>query len=78
MAGALVTNNNASDSVSDWPLAYGRAIPPFLGGIRFEYSHRVIAGLVAVFTLILAIWAVRAERRPVARHLSWSGPVAKS
>ncbi|MGD0955551.1 MAG: COX15/CtaA family protein [Candidatus Acidiferrales bacterium] len=72
MAGALVTSNNAGDSVPDWPLAYGRAIPPFVGGIRFEYSHRVIAGLVAVLTLILAVWVVRVERRPVARHLSWS------
>ncbi|MGA3292445.1 MAG: COX15/CtaA family protein [Candidatus Acidiferrales bacterium] len=72
MAGALVTNNNAGDSVPDWPLAYGRAIPPFVDGIRFEYAHRVIAGLVAVLTLILAVWVVRAERRPVARHLSWS------
>lgn len=72
MAGALVTNNFAGDSVPDWPLAYGRLVPPLVGGIRFEYSHRVIAGIVAVLTLILAVWVVRAERRPVARHLGWS------
>jgi cytochrome c oxidase assembly protein subunit 15 len=72
MAGALVTNNFAGDSVPDWPLAYGRVIPPFVGGIRFEYSHRVIAGVVAVLTLILAVWVLRAERRPIARHLGWS------
>lgn len=72
MAGALVTNNFAGDSVPDWPLAYGRVIPPFVGGIRFEYSHRVIAGIVAILTLILAVWIVRAERRPLARHLGWS------
>ena len=72
VAGALVTNNFAGDSVPDWPLAYGRLIPPFVGGIRFEYTHRVIAGVVAILTFILAIWVIRAERRPVARHLAWS------
>ena len=41
MAGALVTSNDAADSVPDWPLAYGKLIPPLIGGIRFEYTHRV-------------------------------------
>jgi len=72
VAGALVTNNFAGDSVPDWPLAYGRLVPPLSGGVVFEYSHRVLAGLVAVLTLILAIWILRAERRPIARHLGWS------
>src|SRR5271170_3777760 len=72
MAGALVTNNNAGDSVPDWPLAYGRLIPPFVGGIRFEYSHRVAAGIVSLMTLVLAIWLARVERRPLARRLGWT------
>ncbi len=71
MAGGLVTNNLAGDSVPDWPLAYGRLIPPLVGGIRFEYSHRVIAGVVSILTLVLAIWIARVERRPVARRLGW-------
>ncbi|MGA9593771.1 MAG: hypothetical protein WBS18_11795, partial [Candidatus Acidiferrales bacterium] len=54
VAGALVTSNNAADSVPDWPLAYGKLIPPLVGGIRFEYSHRVIAAIVSILTLILA------------------------
>jgi len=72
MAGALVTNNYAGDSVPDWPLAYGRLIPPFVGGIRFEYSHRVVAAIVSVMTLVLAIWLARVERRPLARRLGWT------
>src|SRR6202142_1129488 len=72
MAGALVTSNNAADSVPDWPLAYGRIIPPLVGGVRFEYAHRVLAGLVSVLTLILAIWVTRTDRRPLARKLSWT------
>ena len=72
VAGALVTNNFAGDSVPDWPLAYGRLVPPLSGGVVFEYAHRVVAGIVAVLTLLLAIWILRAERRPIARHLGWS------
>jgi heme a synthase len=72
MAGALVTNNDAGDSVPDWPLAYHRLIPPFVGGIRFEYSHRVVAGIVSVMTLILAIWITARDRRPVAKRLGWT------
>ena len=72
MAGALVTNNYAGDSVPDWPLAYGRVIPPLVGGIRFEYSHRVLAAIVSILTLTLAIWIQSAERRPLARRLGWT------
>ena len=50
MAGALVTSNDAADSVPDWPLAYGKIIPPLVGGIRYEYAHRVMAGTVAILT----------------------------
>jgi len=71
MAGALVTNNDAGDSVPDWPLAYHRLIPPFVGGIRFEYSHRVIAGIVSIMTLVLAVWITAKDRRPLAKRLGW-------
>ncbi len=72
VAGALVTSNNAADSVPDWPLAYGRLIPPMVGGIRYEYSHRVIAGLAGILTLVLAIWIARVDKRRWARRLGWT------
>jgi heme a synthase len=72
MAGALVTNNNAGDSVPDWPLAYGRLVPPLVGGIRFEYAHRVIASVVAVLTLALAIWIRRTSSSRLARRFGWA------
>src|SRR5271170_5806157 len=72
MAGALVTSNNAADSVPDWPLAYGKIIPPLVGGVRFEYAHRVLAGLVSILTLVLAIWLTRVDRRPLAWRLGWT------
>ena len=72
MAGALVTSNDAADSVPDWPLAYGKIIPPLVGGIRYEFTHRVVAGIVSVLTLILAIWLTRTERRPAIVRLGWA------
>lgn len=72
MAGALVTSNDAADSVPDWPLAYGKIIPPLVGGIRYEFAHRVVAAAVAVLTLILAIWLARAENRRMVRRLGWT------
>src|SRR5579862_2940266 len=72
MAGAMVTSNNAADSVPDWPLAYGKIVPPLVGGIRFEYTHRVLAALVSILTLILAVWIARSDRRPMARRLGWT------
>src|ERR1700689_5770334 len=72
MAGAMVTSNDAADSVPDWPLAYGKIIPPLVGGIRYEFAHRVVAGIVAVLTVILAIWLTRTEKRPAIVRLGWT------
>lgn len=72
MAGALVTSNDAADSVPDWPLAYGKIIPPLVGGIRYEYAHRVMAALVATLTLLLAVWLWRVEERRWMRRLGWT------
>ena len=71
MAGALVTSNDAADSVPDWPLAYGKIIPPLVGGIRYEYAHRLMAGTVAILTAILAIWLAR-KGSPFLRKLGWT------
>ena len=75
MAGALVTSNNAADSVPDWPLAYGKIIPPLVGGIRFEYTHRVIAAIVSILTLVLAIWIAVShwgKQSRLARRIGWT------
>jgi heme a synthase len=72
VAGALVTSNDAADSVPDWPLAYGKIVPPLIGGIRYEYAHRVIAALVSILTLALAVWLMRAEKRRWVRQFGWT------
>jgi len=59
VAGALVTSNEAGDSVPDWPMSFGRWVlgsRQFVGNVRYEYSHRVIAGAVSTFTLLTALW----------------------
>jgi cytochrome c oxidase assembly protein subunit 15 len=70
-AGALVTSNDAGLSIPDWPLAYGSMVPPFVGGIRYEFTHRVIAGIVATLTVVLAVWLWRTESRRWVRAFGW-------
>ena len=69
IAGALVTSNDAGLSIPDWPLAYGSLTPPMVGGIRYEFTHRVIATFVGLLTIGLAVWLWRAEKRSWMRWL---------
>jgi cytochrome c oxidase assembly protein subunit 15 len=55
VAGALVTSNDAALAVPDWPLSYGSLTPPMVGGIFYEHSHRLIAGGLGIFALVLGI-----------------------
>lgn len=71
VAGALVTSNDAGLSIPDWPLAYGSLHPPMVGGIRYEFSHRVMATCVGLLTIGLAVWLSRAEKRSWMRWLGW-------
>ncbi|HWZ25457.1 MAG TPA: COX15/CtaA family protein [Verrucomicrobiae bacterium] len=73
IAGALVTSNEAALSVPDWPLSYGTLTPPMVGGIRFEHSHRLIAGGLGLLSIALAVlvW-VKDERR----WLRWFSVIA--
>lgn len=67
--GGLVTSTGSALAVPDWPLAFGKLIPAWQGGIRFEFGHRVAAGTVVVLTLMLMAWAWRAESRRWVRQL---------
>ncbi len=69
--GGLVTSTGSALAVPDWPLAFGKLIPAWKGGIRFEFGHRVVAGTVVILTLILVAWAWRAERRGWVRRLAY-------
>lgn len=71
IAGALVTGNDAGLSVPDWPTSFGTfRMPRMVGGIKFEHGHRMIAGTVGIFTILLAIWIWRRDSR---RWVRWVG-----
>lgn len=67
--GGLVTSTGSALAVPDWPLAFGKLIPAWEGGIRFEFGHRLAAGTVVILTLVLMAWAWRAEPRRWVRNL---------
>ena len=72
MAGASVTSNDAGLSVPDWPTSFGYLVkvPHFVGGIRFEWSHRMVAGSLVVLTLAIAAWTLLVEKRSWLRKLA--------
>jgi len=74
IAGALVTSNDAGLSVPDWPTSFGSwyKIPKLVGGVKFEHTHRMIAQVAGLLTIILAIWTWRVEKRRWLRNLGFA------
>jgi len=72
VAGALVTSNEAGLAVPDWPLSYGSLTPPWVGNIRYEHGHRVVASAVGMLTICLAVWLRRREPRRWVRRLGYA------
>jgi heme a synthase len=74
IAGALVTSNDAGLSIPDWPTSFGSfSVPPLHGGIKFEWSHRAIAGSIVLLTVSIAAWTWFGDRR---RWMKWLGIAA--
>jgi len=67
----LVTSNDAGLSVPDWPLSYGKLMPPMEGNIFYEHGHRMVATTVGLLTIGMAIWLMRADRRRWLNNLGW-------
>lgn len=74
IAGALVTSNDAGLSVPDWPTSFGSwyKIPKLVGGVKFEHTHRMIAQVAGLLTIVLAVWTWRAEKRRWLRVLGFA------
>jgi cytochrome c oxidase assembly protein subunit 15 len=76
-AGGMVTSTGSGLSVPDWPTTYGWNMFTFpmskwVGGIRYEHTHRLIASTVGFLTIILAAWTWRVERRAWVRKLGFA------
>ncbi len=76
--GALVTSHDAGLSVPDWPQTYGYNMFTYpyslwIGGIFFEHSHRLLASLIGLLTVILTTWLFF---RAPSRNLRTAGFVA--
>ncbi len=76
-AGGLVTSTDSGLSVPDWPTTYGWSMFTFplskwVGGIRFEHTHRLIASTVGLLTVVLAVWLARREPRAWVRRLGYA------
>lgn len=69
IVGALVTGNDAGLSVPDWPLSYGSLNPPWIGNIRYEHGHRLVAAFVGLLTIVLAAWIWKKDSREFVRRL---------
>src|SRR5437667_2183294 len=74
--GGLVTSTGSGLSVPDWPLSYGRLMPPMVGGIFYEHGHRMVASAVGLLTVVLAVWLSRREPRAWVRRLGYAALAA--
>jgi protoheme IX farnesyltransferase len=68
--GGLVTSTRSGLAVPDWPLSYGRLMPPMVGGIFFEHGHRLVAASVGFLTWALAGLVLWKDPRPAVRRLA--------
>ena len=65
--GAYVRHAGAGLSLPDWPTSLGSLVPGLLsGGVLLQFSHRVLAVLVAL--TIVALWVATAVDDRLSRH----------
>lgn len=51
--GGYVHNTGSSLACPDWPLCYGQVMPEMIGGVLIEHSHRLLATLVGLCTVLI-------------------------
>jgi cytochrome c oxidase assembly protein subunit 15 len=64
--GALVRAHDAGLACPDWPLCFGEFVPTMNLEVTFEWSHRLIAGSVALLFSGVAIGLLRNSKTPSA------------
>ncbi len=73
VAGALVTSKDAGLSVPDWPLSYGKLMPPMEGNIFYEHGHRMIATVAGLLMVVMAVWLWRASTPRWLKNVGFAG-----
>ena len=68
--GAIVRLNGAGLSCPDWPLCYGKIIPPPGLEIALEMGHRFVATALGIFIIFLVFLAYKSARYARFRSLS--------
>jgi heme a synthase len=73
-SGGMVTSKGVGLAVPDWPTTFGYnmflfPISQWIGGIFFEHTHRLIASVIGLLTIVLAVWLWVAESRKWLRVL---------
>ena len=62
--GALVRAHDAGLACPDWPLCFGEFVPQMKLEVTFEWTHRLIAGSVALLFGALALPLLRSPETP--------------
>ena len=69
LAGALVKSTGSGLAVPDCPLAFGKLMPPMVGGVLFEHGHRMVAFFAGVLVTLTSLWLVHSEPRKWVRRV---------
>ncbi len=76
-SGGMVTSKGVGLAVPDWPTTFGYnmflfPVSQWIGGIFFEHTHRLIASVIGLLTIVLALWLWKTEDRKWLRRLGWA------